>query len=505
MINYTVTTYNTQLAPGASGPGSVVLDITPNPGYVVSASNFTINEAEQAEIYTEGLPDDIESAAFTDTTQPGAIGNIVKCTLTLASGFTMPSNDLLLNVDIDGSAEEWVEENADESDEVDVYTGFTIRLPEGGVLVSVTDIDDTTSTISEAADSKYNEKTVFVDRPGLKRNESTHVCRFRISTETGYLLPRSAYLIGNTISKNLRSSKDLVYIKRSFNVVNGDGNTTGIIYDVYFKPDDNYSSADNFKVGFVQPVSEISQLADEITNVDFGRSLVNFKGETKTITVYGRQGSYFDLSVTRDSDSADMITPLLNVQIPVVSDRSYLQGSYTTTVDIPAITSGSESYTVLVSPKSPTVLGSNVPALGYTLNQYVNPTLTLSTSTTQAFSLPDDIVIVGEPFKKGYELDYKRDFEQGFDLDITITATAGNQLQKLKNAQFDNVSQIDSDWTNSVPSANGGTNILISSLSTKNLSATEISITGRVFIDTFGGADVTMDLDLDSIIFEKPL
>ena len=501
MNNYTVTTFSSQIAAGGSAPGTVVLQITPDPGYVVSASDFGIGLDEG-----EGgaLPAEIESASFSDTTQPGAIGNIVECTLTVSASFVMPSENTTINVDIDGIAQEWVEDNSDESNEVDVQVDIIIRIPFGGTLSSFPGGDETTTTKVLSDDSPYGEDVIRVTGTGLKRNVSTLACRLTVTADSGYILPRAAYLVHSTVGRSLVSTREIITLKLVDTTVYK-GRTTEMVYDVFIRPDDNYSSLDSVNVAFVNTVKESLQLANEITGVTFGKDIVNFKGETRSLVVYGRQGANFSLSITRDSDNADLITPIDTAQIPVTSNRPKLQGSYELSVDIPSIDTGSESYTILVTPEASTSLGADVPVSGYVLNQYVNPTLTLSTSTTQAFDLPDDIVVVGEPFKTGSQLDYKRDFEQLFDFSMVITATAGNQLQKLKSAAFDNVLQVDSDWSNSVPDDNGGTYIFMNNIVTKNLSATEISITGTVFINIFGGSDVTMTLDLDSIIFEKPL
>lgn len=503
MNNYTVTTFSSQIAAGGSAPGTVVLQITPDPGYVVSASDFGIG-SEEGE--AGALPPEIDSASFSDTTQPGAIGNVVQCTLTVSGSFVMPSENTTINVDIDGVAQEWVEENSDESNEVDVQVDIIIRIPFGGTLSGFADGDETTTIKVLPDDSPYGEEVIRVTGTRLQRNVNTLACRLTVTANSGYILPRAAYLAHSIIGRSFTSTRDIISIKLIGSTTNSNGDVGRITYGVFIKPNDDYSSLDKVNVAFVNTVKESLQLADEVTGVSFGKDLVNFKGETRSLVVYGKQGSTFRLRIRRTSDEADLITPITSGEIPITSDRPNLQGSYELSVDIPSITTGSESYYIHLIPDGSTSLGASVPVDGkYHLNQYVNPTLTLSTSTTQAFDLPDDIVVVGEPFKTGSALDYKRDFEQLFDFSMVITATAGNQLQKLRNAAFNNVLQVDSDWSNSVPDGNGGTRVSIYNIETKNLSATEISITGKVLINIFGGSDVTMTLDLDSIIFEKPL
>jgi len=77
------------------GTTSMLLTITPNTGYVVSASNFTNNTAATIEI---------QSIALSDTGTPGGVGNTVLVTVNLNPSYTMTAADLALVVDIDGAA-----------------------------------------------------------------------------------------------------------------------------------------------------------------------------------------------------------------------------------------------------------------------------------------------------------------------------------------------------------------------------------------------------------------
>ena len=57
-----------------------------------------------------------------------------------------------------------------------------------------------------------------------------------------------------------------------------------------------------------------------------------------------------------------------------------------------------------------------------------------------------------------------------------------------------------SDWTNTVPGDNGGTEVLITSITIGSTGATTISITANVMIKKWGNSNVVMDLDLDKIV-----
>lgn len=74
------------------------ITITPNDGYVVSASNFSVSS----------LPDSIASVVFTDTTTAGAVGNTVTGLATFASSF-VASENTDITLDIVGDAKAFTE------------------------------------------------------------------------------------------------------------------------------------------------------------------------------------------------------------------------------------------------------------------------------------------------------------------------------------------------------------------------------------------------------------
>ena len=98
--NYTVSTITTTELSGDSVANqtidsSVILVITPDTGYVVSAVDFSIGSS---------LPIEVLNVVFSDTTTAGQINNLVHATVTMSSAFVMPSSNVELLIDIDGSA-----------------------------------------------------------------------------------------------------------------------------------------------------------------------------------------------------------------------------------------------------------------------------------------------------------------------------------------------------------------------------------------------------------------
>ena len=70
----------------------------------------------------------------------------------------------------------------------------------------------------------------------------------------------------------------------------------------------------------------------------------------------------------------------------------------------------------------------------------------------------------------------------------------------VSTPRFNKVKQGISNWTNSVPEDNGGTNISMLSFSKTALSANTITLTFKFNINKIGKEDVMMVLDLDNIL-----
>ena len=99
--NYTISNVVTAVSSGdsvADGTISSTADlfITPNAGYVVQASDFSIGDS---------LPAEVVSVVFTDTVLALDPTNKVKATVTLASWYTMPSSATSIDIDIDGATQ----------------------------------------------------------------------------------------------------------------------------------------------------------------------------------------------------------------------------------------------------------------------------------------------------------------------------------------------------------------------------------------------------------------
>ena len=208
--------------------------------------------------------------------------------------------------------------------------------------------------------------------------------------------------------------------------------------------------------------------------------------------------------------------------------------SVTIADDTPVSFRRKTNYKLNITPSS--VLGSNIPKTDptYTINQYINPVLTLKVSagTTYDITHVDGVATgfsgtgedysssyVGRPNKSAVELKNVASVKKSFSIIYTLNGKGTNAFSTRTpffsniagfikagepNASTPTYAGSGSDWTNTIPSENGGTRVeIISSvvLSADGGTANGIcTITLFVNIEKWGTEDVTMDLDLDRVL-----
>ena len=104
---------------------------------------------------------------------------------------------------------------------------------------------------------------------------------------------------------------------------------------------------------------------------------------------------------------------------------------------------------------------------------------------------------IKETFNFSYLLTAAGGGGSGYERFTALTIPVFNKSIKAENASNMNKK---SDWTNSVVSANGGTDINISNIVTTLPSAPTATLSGTVTINRWGAQDVTMELDFDKLL-----
>ena len=103
MANWTVSQSSIATTQGATVSTDVVLTITPNAGYVISASDFKIGEATNTSgnVWSGGNVDiGVNTVTFADVGTAGTVSNTVTATVAFDS-FSMPGSDKEFFIDID--------------------------------------------------------------------------------------------------------------------------------------------------------------------------------------------------------------------------------------------------------------------------------------------------------------------------------------------------------------------------------------------------------------------
>ena len=187
----------------------------------------------------------------------------------------------------------------------------------------------------------------------------------------------------------------------------------------------------------------------------------------------------------------------------------------------------SSTYTISLIPDLSSTLGSSISTTypGYTLYQYIDPTLTLKVSTAvDTFTINGGDAgaeyyqyMLGRSNIKVQEAQGIYTGVLGVTLNLAVVDTASHTFTAARPPMFSNrvanigqglgigtpsKAQADggSDWTNTISDDNGGTDVSIGGISVSSTGATTLTIKYNVVVNKWGNSDVTMDLDLDRIL-----
>lgn len=262
--NYTVSSLETPTGiietPGDNVSNSTptyILTITPDPGYSITHSNFIANS----------LPSEISSVTFAQN------GEIVVATVNFATNFIMPSNDVNLQIDIDGSAQ---------------LKNYTVAG-----TYSTTETNTTTSSVSNVAynnNGNYTTTELLFSKTFTASSASgTGFSGYYFETEP-YISFSSMHLFGPRASRyNITTSK----------VYNSENQLTSKTFNVnYTYPPLNYS-ADS--ISFIANAVKIYNEPLEIKSYKIVTKNLSKFGESRSLRIYGSPGSKFDLTITKNS------------------------------------------------------------------------------------------------------------------------------------------------------------------------------------------------------------
>jgi hypothetical protein len=506
IYNFTVSQFTfTEAVTDAVYAGNMIsggtMTITPNSGYVVSASSFSAAGT---------LPGQFASISFSDTAVAGEVDNTVLVTFTFSALFEMTSELENINLPISGHAD-LLDDKRRISINFDFIDNTTENLNGATALTQAAGITKDPSIGEPSADSNGLKTTNFSGT--IDAENSIHVATVILERN-----PLNFHFNDNaTISvENAPSSANFSLQHVSTAATNSEGQATHLQYHLKLNSDVSIPSGLDCKV-FIHytGIADISS-TKEIRQIIYGPPEISIKGATKRIKIVGDVGAEFDLTVTKNSDNTSIMdTDLANadvIHIPkglirglnktlTSTNTSQLFATYEFIQEFPSASSN-EIYHINVTPKGSTILNSNLeqaPPQGI-IYQYINPTLTIRATTANGLlANQTNIVYTGRPNKKPGQLKNIKTVVEFFQIDYTITNSAGRAVSKVDDdPKWSSTVSTNSDWTNSLYSTNGGTHIEIVNIAT-TYGTPSATLKADVIVKKFGTADVTMVLDLDDI------
>jgi biopolymer transport protein ExbD len=375
----------------AIGSDNAQLIITPNSGYVVSASNFTVDPASIT---------GVSSISLSDSTSAGAVGNTVLVDVDLDDTYVMPSQDTTITIDVDGSAD-------------------LIQYSIAGTY----DTDVTNATPSSETDTAYSATGNYGVQTTL------FIKSFTASSGYYFATPPSAQIItGNTNHYSITHT----------DTNDSEGNLVTRAFTVKYTFQNYNVSGDD--ISFTASAIEIPDETAEITAYNVNTDNIVEQGETRSYTVYGGPGAVFSVTVV-DSGSTT-IDSISNITMPST-------GSYTYNITFPSISSGgSETYTITItgdlSSNFDTASGQNS-AINITQLSTVDLTLSITTtdsnitvSSAQATNLPAFETAFGT--------------NDTISLSFTLTGSSNIYLRDLPIDEDDFTNQLNSNLSYEVTS-----------------------------------------------------
>jgi len=481
MANHTTSTLS--LMSSATEAREGYMYITPNEGYVVSASDFAVSGDEPT-----------LTTSLADTTTAGTIGNKVKITVTLTN--YAATADGVINLTISDSTVLYVETvdvpiSLTIPSELDSNTdGVSVDIVNGTLANGLTETSGVITGDITTDTENLNDLIYIVDiETTVNAENSSGADIDTYLTDIGTLVPEdSPYefeLTGTTTESDIT--------KEGYGSVIS--YTESVYLDIrqnqqeYLAPSGSGEYTLKSRAKFKESVSVTTKYVD---SVEVGSTLINNQGETKTIKVYGDAGALFTLFWGPVGGSQ----PGQSLSIPPNEKFNTGKGLRVRTIEVDS-TSANKAYELWLVAGANTSLKPNVPSATAktTFNQYINPTLTMTTSTSDTgatWSLPADITYTGRPLVAGTDIDYLRGVDSVFDIEYNMTNASANMLL-IKNPTS-------ADWSVN-PNDSTKTVLLFTNMST-TVDGPTGTVKATVRIVNWGSADTTYTLDLDNLIEE---
>jgi hypothetical protein len=506
MANYTVTNFLTKETKNDSiffnnmaTSGSIT--ITPNSGYVVSASDFSVIN----------LPSSIESVAFTDSSTAGAIGNNVIGTATFSSDFVATTN-LNIYLNIVGDAKIF--------DKNDVSFTFKSNIIDNSNIneFATSTFTDTTSSLTESTSDGI--KTVAISST-LKKGVQTTIATLKVTATSGYYFKNKPTFIYRGFDSSSIEIKTTSVVKSESSIFYSDrkGFITEYSFDIIALVNQDVNK-DNIILSY--KAEKLIKDIKQVNKFDFGNDkYISHLGDTRRINVQASKGAEFSIAIYKSDGTSILSNHLVNDNIisnpfasmpcMTVTTNSKLyfgnnknQGisrGFSFLQDFPA--NASETYTLEVVPKSGTTLSRNIRER-YKLRQLSDPVMTFTATESQAhvsISRGSSTSFTGKVGKFIKDLKHINGLNTFSQVTIVASATGGTTFSTPTVPTWSSSNQSNSSWTNSVPSSSQGNNHveILNISATRSSANTVLTVKYDIFIQRFGDGNTTFSLNIDNI------
>lgn len=452
--NYTVSSLETPTGiietPGDNVYNSTptyVLTITPNPGYSVTSTNFTAGS----------LPSQIASVTFSQN------GEIVVATVNFATNFVMPSSNLDLQIDIDGSAE---------------LKNYTIAGTYSTIETNLT----TNSLTNVAYNNSGNYATsevVLTKTFTASSATGTGFNGYYFETEP-YISFSSMLLFGGTSRYNITSSK----------VLNAANQLTSKTFNIsYTYPSKNYSGD---SLTFTANAVPIYTEAAEIKSYQIVKSPLSKFGESRALRIYGTPGSKFDLTITKNGgDTYDFTSNSFTSSASYEDDQTIPSlGYYEYDILFPGGNAADGSitqdttYTIVIAAGTSTTLSLQSPLLStFDIKQLLDKSVTIRVAPISGYTISTLAPITGPVGETDPVLEF----------DNIFTIAYSGAINILSQPTVDNFV--------STPSNPGNTDVAFSDVTLTQGVTNTVNLTiPKSYIYEFGVGNVVYELDASSFL-----
>ena len=428
--NFSVSSVNFSVPQGdtiSSVQNTATLTLVPDSGYQIAASDFS---------YVSG-PSQITGATFTQS------GANVLCVVTFDTSYVMPSEDVDLPICIQGSA-----------------TLINYNLSGIIELIAGTNITPSTGNTAYSATGE--------------NGETVQAFTFTVSADSGYYFPTTPQ---GSITAGIASD----YTITSSNTTDVDGKITATTFTA------NYTfgaqNATNNVFTIVANTKAIPVVVREITSYAIDTSNLPFDSDTtRNMKIYGSAGATFSLTAVNEDGTSILNSPLSNVVMPS-------NGVYSFNITFPSVTDNDHYDFALTGDLADTFDTVNGQPSTFTINQYLDITLTYGVNTTNTLlNVTSDITYTYPPDST------LNNGDSNYSYQAIFIITSGSEISVSADP-------LTTDWPNLVAANNGGTETTLESCETAlTNSNSRYTITLNGITTETGLQDVLSEIDLDSFL-----